>query len=68
VKRKFQLDQVVYWRGQENKLCGGPIRRITEPQPGNLVLWIEIHEGRFRDDLFPINHRDVESQRKEKKG
>lgn len=57
---KFKVGQIVHWRGQEHKLCSGPIRRITEPQTGNYVLWIEIHKGRFKDDLFPINHQEVE--------
>lgn len=59
-RAKFRVGQYVSWRGQENVLFTAPIRRITEPQPGNYVLWLEIHEGRFKDDLFPINHQGVE--------
>jgi hypothetical protein len=44
------VGRTVQWQGQDG-VCSGIVRRVTEPQPGNFVLWL--------DDDFPLNHRSV---------
>ena len=56
-----KVGQLVEWRGQEG-MCRERIVNITEPQPGNYVLWttIEGNLSRFDPDGFPINYKQVE--------
>jgi hypothetical protein len=51
----------VTWRGQEEQ-CFERILRVTEPQPGNYVLWTTL-DGKARFGRLhanhPINHKQV---------
>lgn len=46
----FSVGQEVYWKGQE-EICTGIITKISEPQPGNYVLWFA--------DGFSVNSKQV---------
>lgn len=59
-KPKFRVGQKVSWYGQEHVKFTEAIMRITEPQPGNYVLWVG------RDD-YPINYQQVIGPRKARK-
>lgn len=51
IRCPFKVGQVVTWRGQESVRFYEPIKRITEPQSGNFVLWT--------NNDFPIGYKEV---------
>jgi hypothetical protein len=57
-KSLYQIGDVVTWIGQEDVRFHERVNRITEPQPGNFVLWTG-------DDDFPIGEREVEPWKEE---
>lgn len=59
-KPKFKVGQVVAWRGQVGQ-CYGLIVRMTEPQVGNFVVWMDIGNGNKPENQFPMNQLEVRS-------
>lgn len=54
-----KIGQLVGWLGQEGPVVSR-ITRITEPQPGNYVLWTKSDDDPKHWEEFPINFRQVE--------
>jgi hypothetical protein len=64
----FSIGDYVTWQGQEAKKCEERVVEITEPQPGNYVLWTTLAGSAEPYWLFPINAKEVELLARTRKG
>jgi hypothetical protein len=59
-KPKHRVGQRVFWQGQDGE-CNGIVTRITEPEPENFTLFVDINSGPNNPQWsdFPIGDAEV---------